>query len=264
MSFEIDRFEPALTLDDDRHFMLSSMGLFRSLGDFRWEMVATRMALHLVTSGSGTFVEDGTPSRVGAGDLYLLQPGRHYLYHDDPGAPWRYNFVTFTGPVPVALLPGAHVTGNDTVAPIFAEIESTYRAGRMMPANAARLAWGVVAGLTPGPEPAEQDGLDARLAALVHRRDVALPTVGQIARDMGVDRSTLYRRFRASHGEPIKAWLDRQRMERAEDLLRQSETSVQRIAAICGFRDPMYFSRAFRRVHGIPPGQWREAERQAT
>ena len=33
------------------------------------------------------------------------------------------------------------------------------------------------------------------------------------------------------------------------------------IGAACGYDDPAYFSRAFRRVHGIPPALWRAAHR---
>ena len=265
MSFETEHFEPTLPGASEAHFRLASLGLFQSLGSFRWEMVASRAALHVVDAGTGTFIEDGQACAVGPGDLYLHRPGRHYLYHDAPNAPWQYRFVTFTGPLPDDLLPpGALCPGFDAVQRTMAEIEALYRSDQMTAPHAARLAWALIADLSPAPASPPPGTLFAHLSALVARRDVTLPTVDGIARDLGIDRSTLYRRFRAETGQSIKQWLDAQRMTRAEDLLRQSNTHVKGIATICGFRDPMYFSRAFRRAHGIPPGQWRERARQAT
>ena len=264
MTFRTEHLDPRLGLDATAPFHVASLGLFRSFGSFRWEVVARRLVFHVVHTGEGTFIEDGEVSPVGPGDIYIHRPGRHYRYFDDPGKPWRYDFITFDGTIPADYLPeAARVTAPAQIWPIVRDIEQTCRDGRMTPARAARLAWQCVEAIEPDTAANPSSALFDVLAAIVSRRDAPLPTVGEIARDMGVDRSTLYRRFRAETGGSIKAWLDAQRMARAEDLLRRSSTSVREIAAVCGFRDPEYFSRAFRQAHGMPPGRWR-ARVQAT
>ena len=48
-------------------------------------------------------------------------------------------------------------------------------------------------------------------------------------------------------------------MERAKDLLRlESSLSVGEIALRCGFRDPLYFSTAFRSETGVSPLEYRK------
>lgn len=53
--------------------------------------------------------------------------------------------------------------------------------------------------------------------------------------------------------------LNGMRMERAKDLLRlESSLSVGEIALRCGFRDPLYFSTAFRNETGMSPLEYRK------
>jgi AraC-like DNA-binding protein len=40
-----------------------------------------------------------------------------------------------------------------------------------------------------------------------------------------------------------------------------SNKSLGHIAQICGFTDEAYFSRRFRKAHGLPPGQFRREQR---
>ena len=54
-------------------------------------------------------------------------------------------------------------------------------------------------------------------------------------------------------------YLNGMRMERAKDLLRlESSLSVGEIALRCGFRDPLYFSTAFRHETGMSPLEYRK------
>ena len=51
------------------------------------------------------------------------------------------------------------------------------------------------------------------------------------------------------------------RMARARIALEKTELSVAEIGVACGYDDPAYFSRVFRRAHGVPPAMWRIAKR---
>jgi AraC-like DNA-binding protein len=82
--------------------------------------------------------------------------------------------------------------------------------------------------------------------------------VEQLAHELGVDRTTLFRQFRQAYGYSPRDYLQRTRLARAMELLRNSEEPVKRIAPQCGFHDPQYFSRAFRKAFGVSPGVWRE------
>ena len=50
--------------------------------------------------------------------------------------------------------------------------------------------------------------------------------------------------------------MNRYRISQAQQLLRDSEISVAQAAELCGFLDPCYFDRLFRRYVGLTPTQW--------
>jgi AraC-like DNA-binding protein len=95
--------------------------------------------------------------------------------------------------------------------------------------------------------------------------DPARPwTTGTLARETGVSRATLARRFTATTGESPGAYLTRWRMDLAARRLRDTEDSLEVIARAVGYTSVYAFSRAFSRLRGGPPGQYRtRAQQQA-
>ncbi len=71
-------------------------------------------------------------------------------------------------------------------------------------------------------------------------------------------RSTvsLTEHFKAEFGITIMEYVMQKRMERAEQMLLARQGQIADIAAACGFPDVEYFSRAFKKTHGIPPKKW--------
>jgi AraC-like DNA-binding protein len=49
-------------------------------------------------------------------------------------------------------------------------------------------------------------------------------------------------------------------MTLARDQLRVGELTLSQIGARTGYASPYAFAAAFRRQHGVPPGQWRQKE----
>jgi AraC family transcriptional regulator len=63
--------------------------------------------------------------------------------------------------------------------------------------------------------------------------------------------------FRRSFGETPHAYVTRQRMRRAQVIMRSSQIPLSQIALECGMSDQAHFTRVFRKVVGINPGVWR-------
>jgi AraC-like DNA-binding protein len=82
-------------------------------------------------------------------------------------------------------------------------------------------------------------------------------SVGDIAQMVGLNEDYLGRLFRRVTGMSLYAFLTRKRMEIAMDLCRQGVLPIKQIALSLGYGDPLYFSRAFRRFHGLSPLQAR-------
>jgi AraC family transcriptional regulator len=83
--------------------------------------------------------------------------------------------------------------------------------------------------------------------------------VHELAHAAGMSRHHFARLFARSEGTPPSQWLIDLRMREATRLLRGGEESIALIGRRCGFADPAYFCRAFRRHVGLSPGEFRSS-----
>ena len=81
--------------------------------------------------------------------------------------------------------------------------------------------------------------------------------VHDLVKVLNLSRSTLERRFRQSLGATPCEEIKRCQMNRAKELLRETDLAVAKIAMQCGFAEMDYFVRTFRRVCGKTPNQYR-------
>ncbi|MGF6773750.1 AraC family transcriptional regulator [Paraburkholderia sp. GAS199] len=79
----------------------------------------------------------------------------------------------------------------------------------------------------------------------------------EIASACNLSRSYFIRAFRETTHRTPHQWLLEQRIERAREMLRQSDASLSEIAIACGFSDQSHFTRTFSQLVGVPPGTWR-------
>jgi AraC family transcriptional regulator len=84
-------------------------------------------------------------------------------------------------------------------------------------------------------------------------------SVGDLAEVACLSVFHFTRAFSASVGMPPHAYLSRRRLERAKALLSKGAVSLSQIAFDCGFSSHSSFTRAFRRVVGATPADFRRA-----
>lgn len=113
-------------------------------------------------------------------------------------------------------------------------------------------------------EPGHRDGGPALQDALVRlaRRFVAehleIPgVIGAAAELAHVSERTLRRRFVGALGMTPREYVRLKRMERACDLLARSRVPIDEVAARVGYGDRSAFARAFRKVEGLGPADYR-------
>ncbi|MFC5724524.1 AraC family transcriptional regulator [Streptomyces gamaensis] len=88
--------------------------------------------------------------------------------------------------------------------------------------------------------------------------DPARPwTVGSLAQEAGMSRTTFARRFSALVGLPPLTYVTQWRMALAADRLRAPGATVAAVARSVGYTDGFAFSAAFKRVQGISPSAHR-------
>ena len=97
--------------------------------------------------------------------------------------------------------------------------------------------------------------------SLLHERPAQAWTLEDLAREVGMSRSALAERFTQLVGQPPMQYLAQWRMQVAAGMLSQGSKVIE-AALNVGYDSEAAFSRAFKRLVGLPPAAWRDQRSQ--
>lgn len=80
----------------------------------------------------------------------------------------------------------------------------------------------------------------------------------QLAQDLLLSRSTLYRKIKAVSGMSPLDFMRNVKMKKACAMLRQHEMSISEIAYSLGFTNPKYFTKCFKEEMGLTPSEYQK------
>lgn len=106
--------------------------------------------------------------------------------------------------------------------------------------------------------PALPSEVQAMMQLISSRAGEALQ-INDLLAGLPLSRRYVEKRFKAATGRSIYQEVQRQRIERACQMLRTTHWPMERVSAAAGFSDPRQFSRAFRRYMGTTPSAYRRA-----
>ncbi|MGC1345285.1 MAG: AraC family transcriptional regulator [Methyloceanibacter sp.] len=106
-----------------------------------------------------------------------------------------------------------------------------------------------------------RDPFVGKALSLMHARPGRNWTIEGLAKDVGLSRSVLAERFADLVGTPPMQYLAKWRMQIASGLLAGGSTSIAKVAAETGYGSEAAFSRAFKKMVGMPPSAWRHRAR---
>jgi len=104
-----------------------------------------------------------------------------------------------------------------------------------------------------------RDRAVGRALNLMHAEPRRDWTLNSLAKEAGLSRSAFAERFTAFVGMPPMQYLLKWRLQIAASRLRASGAGIAAIAAEVGYESEAAFSRAFKRVIGQSPTEWRDA-----
>lgn len=96
-----------------------------------------------------------------------------------------------------------------------------------------------------------------RALALLHAAPQEPWTVEELGRRVGLSRSALHERFATLVGQAPMQYLAQWRIQAGATLLRETASTVAAVAQQVGYESEAAFGRAFKRLVGRPPAQWR-------
>jgi AraC family transcriptional regulator, transcriptional activator of pobA len=249
------------------------------------------LVLLLFERGGGTLPVGGHDRPITAGDLVLVAPGeqvgRGLTARLGPSEGWSVFFapdaveaqmVSWRAHPLLAGFAGGTAAGSrrlrvpdadrgawsERIAALDAELRGREDGHReaalahltLLLVETSRLAADVAGALRLGDEPllaAVFEVIDEQFAEPISLRDVA----AAVALTPGHLTTVVGRRT----GRTVQAWIAERRLAEARRLLAQTDEPVEAVGRRAGFRDPSYFSRRFRRAHGVTPAAWRAAMR---
>lgn len=83
-------------------------------------------------------------------------------------------------------------------------------------------------------------------------------TLDNLAQQFFINKFYLTRLFKEQFGISVTSYLLQVRTTQAKQLLRFTDLSIEQISQKCGMNDANYFSRMFKKVEGITPGEYRK------
>jgi len=102
-----------------------------------------------------------------------------------------------------------------------------------------------------------RDPFVGKALSLMHAKPARNWTIEDLAKDVGLSRSVLAERFADLVGMPPMQYLAKGRMQIASGLLTGGNTNIAKVAAETGYGSEAAFSRAFKKLVGVPPSAWR-------
>jgi AraC-like DNA-binding protein len=102
-----------------------------------------------------------------------------------------------------------------------------------------------------------RDPFVGKALSLMHAKPAWNWTIEELAKDVGLSRSVLAERFAHLVGMPPMYYLAKWRMQIASGLLSGGNSNIADVAAEVGYGSEAAFSRAFKKMVGIPPSAWR-------
>lgn len=227
----------------------------------------------LVESGSGRLEYEGIPHPLRAGDCVFLDCAKPYKHRTDENL-WRLRWVHFYGPNMGAIHKkyqergGQPVFHPQTSEPFRSLLEHLYTlAGSDDYVRDMQIYGGLVQLLTLLMQESWQSGTarvtqgkKQNLQEIKDYLDTHFTekiTLDALAERFYINKFYLTRVFKEQFGQTVNGYLVQLRITQAKRMLRFTDHTIESIAQDCGLNDANYFSRLFKKVEGIAPGEFR-------
>lgn len=230
--------------------------------------------IHYIQSGKGTFsVANQRTVNLKAGDLFVLPKGVPCFYQADGEEPWSYFWIGFSGVKIKTMLANTKLNNKYYLSQvqnshIYDSLKELFKAAH----HNSSLANDVLIEsliykffyylMTEYPEKVmvKNSDEDLHLAVNYLEQNFVNPscTISTLCHELDFSRSYLYNIFKNNLNiSPLK-FLTQLRMEKAKQLLLNSDYTIRQITDMVGYTDEFTFSKAFKRYTGLSPKYYRK------
>jgi AraC-like DNA-binding protein len=213
--------------------------------------------------GEGRVLLEGRWQRVLAGEVCLAPPRVLNALHAIPGQKWVLAWVRYEEPAFVKPLVGAESplrlrNGCEQLGQAITGLRSEWERGEQRSAALCHHYLSLIQGLAKRLTSPWQ--ASSRLAEFWETVASSLAqdwTLHSLAAECHMSHEHLRRLCQSELGRSPMDQLAYMRIQRAKELLEQTDEKVEQVARDVGFRSGTAFSRSFSRYVGVPPAQYR-------
>ncbi|MDO1583335.1 AraC family transcriptional regulator [Rhizobium oryzicola] len=237
--------------------------------DGRKRGLAPFTVLQHTIAGRGNLIYENRAMQVKQGETLLVVIPHSHRYWLEKGNRWEFFWISMNGEEALRIhrsilaITGPVLKLQPSTIDQLAECCYRLVTGGEAPGSASAIAYEAAMVLYDdvfGSHPTfaqEYRSLQHVLTHIENNLDQRL-SVPDLAEVAGLSRAHFSRIFAASEGLPPAEFVLQKRLRRAAKLLtKAADLPVKEVAALCGFEDPNYFSKVFRRLYGTNPSDFR-------
>lgn len=233
---------------------------------------------HYVISGTGLLMSNDSSGRtntyqIRSGQGFMIFPKQINTYIADETLPWEYSWIEFDG---LKVKEALEIAGLTMDSPIYhsnvrdlsAELKNEML---YIAQHSDQSPFHLIGHLYLFLDYLTRSSSSRRLLQGGRMRDFYIKeaisyieqnfqndiSVEDIAEFCSLNRSYFGKIFRDALGKSPQEFLINYRMSKAAELLKLTELSIGDISNAVGYPSQLHFSRAFKKIHGISPRQWR-------
>ncbi len=238
----------------------------------------TEFVLQYVLAGEGHYKLQGEEFTISPGDLFYLPKNITLSYWPDERNPYTYWWLGFDGSQidllleHIGLTPSSPVLHcrNEAVQSLFSTIFSQLQENSITSLVRAHGTLFELLAILLSADPANNKSIRtsksqySTLAILYIQHNYATDmTVTQLANHLSLNRTYFSTLFKEDTGVSPMEYLLNYRINRAVDLLLNSDCNITDISQQCGFKSSSNFCVQFKNIIGYSPSQYRAAKRTA-
>lgn len=233
--------------------------------------------IHYIVNGSGTFTINNKSYELHKNNLFLIEPKVLAYYKADKETPWEYVWIGFNGTKAKHYL--SQIYEPDT-PPVFSYKDNsgleqcikemlTYsgeKRGRdiILQSYLYKFIYLLITNgentnkLTKESMAEKYVEAAAFYIANYYANDI---TINDAAKHVNVTRAYLYKLFKQYLDSSPQEFLINFRMEKACELLKNSNFAIGAIARSVGYKDVLLFSKIFKKTFGLTPTEYRKSNK---
>lgn len=238
---------------------------------------------HYVISGTGTLMADDSKGitqtySIKSGQGFLIFPGQITTYYADEKLPWEYVWIEFDGLKVKEILQLTELSPDTPVYRSHSKDLKEHLLNEMLYIvhNAEESPFHLIGHLylfldhliqsskrsNSAPSSKMSDYYIKEAIHYIEQNFQNNISIEEIASVCGINRSYFGKIFKKALGRSPQEFLMNYRMLKATELLKLTSLSIAEIGSAVGYENQLHFSRAFKRIYGISPREWRNSQKK--